>query len=371
MKLTQKLLGWLNRVFDKDPMQFLALRLSYVGGSMSWQVADGILTTTVAGGPGQHLTVDLSSYTIRQLVSYLAAQPGYVVLFMDGSENSDMSALVLLDGGGDIAGTNGDHLYGYTSFLFSYLEAQAVELQAAADQVEQALHQMNTTTAAGEWLDEHGSYFNVPRLPGEVDGQYAPRMVAEILRPRGNNVALEMAITAFTGQDTKVVDVTLYGPATPKYDATITENGTHQHNASPALLYGLFDVTYGYDLLNGADVTTFRQTLQDLIGRLRDAGTHLRSLSLQSSAILDSFPNAPTDGSSVQALSGAYSATDALTPPSESFASAASLSQLSDTLTAPSDAESLTITYNYAYSGLRSHNGLITYAGGTAPTESL
>lgn len=371
MKLTEKLLGFLHRVFDKDPMQFLALRLSYVGGTMSWKVAEGVLTTSVVGGPGQNLTVDLANYTVRQLVSYLAAQPGYVVLSMDGSENADLSARVLLDDARSIDQTNGDHLYGYTNFLFSYLEAQAVELQAAEVQIGQALRQMNTQTAEGEWLDEHGSYLGVPRLQGETDGQYGPRMIAEILRPRGNNVAIEMAISDFTGQDTKVVDVTLYGAATPKYDATITENGARRYDASPALLLGLFDVTYGYDLLNGADVTTFRQTLTDLIGRLRDAGTHLRSLLLQSSAIGDAFPNAPTDGASFPLTIG-YIGTDTLTAPTEnSVVIASTMGQLSDPLTAPADGGSLTVTYNYAYSGLRVHDGLITHAGGTAPTESL
>lgn len=371
MKLTQKLLGFLHRVFDKDPVQFLAFRLSYVGGSMSWKVADGVLTTTVDGGPGENLTVDLSDYTVRDLVPYLAAQPGYVVLSMDGSENADLSARVLLDDARSIDQSNGDHLYGYTSFLFSYLEAQAVELQAAEVQIRQALRQMNTKTAEGEWQDEHGSYLGVPRLQDEPDSQYGPRMIAEILRPRGNNVAIEMAITAFTGQDTKVVDVTLYGDTTPVYNASITENGAYHYDASPALLLGLFDVSYGYDLLNGSDVTNFRQVVTDLIGRLRDAGTHLRSLLLQSSVISDDF-TAPTDGSAGQDLSATYTASDVADPPVEGgFVVAASVDQLADSATAPTEGMGLTITYNYAYSGLRTHNGLITHAGGTAPMESL
>ena len=39
MKLTDKLLGYLNRVFEKGPDRVLSLRIRYDGG-MSWKIAD-------------------------------------------------------------------------------------------------------------------------------------------------------------------------------------------------------------------------------------------------------------------------------------------------------------------------------------------
>src|SRR3546814_13370164 len=101
--------------------------------------------------------------------------------------------------------------------------------------------------------------------------------------PRGNNVAMEAAIKVYTGQDAKVTDVTLYGDPFPRYDATIRYDGTYNYNSTRQPLYGLFDVDYGYDFINGGDITQFHQIVRELVGRLRDAGTHLRSLLLRGS----------------------------------------------------------------------------------------
>lgn len=38
MNLTQKLLGYLNRVFDKGPDRVLVLRFRYDGTAMSWRI---------------------------------------------------------------------------------------------------------------------------------------------------------------------------------------------------------------------------------------------------------------------------------------------------------------------------------------------
>src|SRR3546814_8641630 len=158
MRLTQKLLSFLNRVFDKDPGRFLALRLRYDGG-MTWRVEDGYRHTTVSGGSGEDLAVDLSQYRIADLIIHLAAQPGYEIAYGDQTELSVLSALTLLDASGDIDLSNGDHLYAYTSVLWSYYEANAKELQLAGAQIPEAIAQMSTKTAQGDWLDGLGGYY--------------------------------------------------------------------------------------------------------------------------------------------------------------------------------------------------------------------
>lgn len=369
MQLTQKLLSYLHRIFDKDPGQFLALRLSYAGG-MTWTIADAMLTTTVTGGPGQPLTVDLTQYTLGRLYAFLAAQPGYRVIYGDRSTLSLLSARVLVDGTNDIAKSNGDHLYGYTSVLWSYLESQAQELQAAEAQIVEMLKQMSTKTAQAEWLDEIGGYYAVPRLQGELDASYGPRIIAEVLRPRGNNVAMEAAIKVYTGQSAKVTDVTLYGATFPLYDGTITHDGTYHHDAVTAPLYGLFDVEYGYDLLNGADIAQFQQIVVDLIDRLRDAGTHLRSVLLRASNISDAF-TAPTDTGAIP-WGGALILNDTLTAPDDSqFDVATTLASFADTLAAQTDDVSLTIDYNYQHNGIRRYDGTIAHMGGQTVGEAL
>ena len=257
MRLTKKLLSLIHRVFKKDPGQFIALRLRYSTGAMTWRVRDAVLTTVVSGGPGQSLTVDLTQYTVASLVGFLSSQPGYSVVYVDGSELAGLSARVLLDADGDIEKSNGDAIHGYTNVLFSYLEALAVELGAAEVQIVEMVKQMSTKTASDEWLDELGGYYGIPRLQSEPDTSYGPRIIAEVLRPRGNNVAIEAAIKVYTGQVAKVTDVVVFGSPTPAYNGSNTHNGAITYNATSKPRYGLFDVEYGYDLINGGSITEF------------------------------------------------------------------------------------------------------------------
>lgn len=361
MKLTNKLLSFLHRVFDKDPAPFLALRLRYDGAGMTWKVDGARLTTIPVGGTGTPLSIDLTQYTLGELINHLADQVGYSVEYADRSELSLMGASVLMDAAGDQNRSNGDHLYGYTNVLWSYLEANARELEEASNQIDQMLLQMSTKTASDVWLDELGGYYGVPRLQGEQDASYGRRIIAEVLRPRGNNVAIEAAIQAYTGQVTKVTDVTLNSPLAPLFNAADNFNGVKFYNSTSLPIYGLFDVEYGYDILGGGDVSAFAQIIRDLIGRLRDAGTHLRALSLTGSLLQDTATD-PTDESSMPlGLSSALA--DEAAAPDEAISGAIGLSVMSET--APTAAEAVDLLYatNYRYNGVRTFNGHIPYAG--------
>lgn len=330
MRLTQKLISFLHRKFDKAPGRELALRVRYQTGVMSWQVADAALYLTADNSPAPTLTIDLTAYTIANLASYIAAQPGFTVEYMAPPELNTLSARVLLDGSNDIAQSNGDHLYAYTSPLWSFMEAAANELEQAEKQIVQAIRQMSTKTANGEWLDELGGYYGVPRLASEPDISYGPRIIAEVIRPRGNNVAIEAAIKTFTGQTTRVTDVTSYIGSGLLYNNAFNHNSSHNYDSTSANpLYGLFDVELGYDLLNGGDISSYQSTITDLVGRLRDAGTHLRNLSLISSSLYDDFT------------------------------------------ANPSDAADLTINLANYYDGGQTHQGIIDYSGARTSSESL
>lgn len=370
MKLTSKLLTFLHRIFDKDPDQFLALAIQY-STNMTWMVNDGFLTTIVSGGPGVNLSIDLSQFTVSSLVVFISSQPGYDVTYIDNTDLNQLSALVLIDGSGDIDNENGGFLYGYTSLTWAYLEAQAAELEMAQAQVGNMLLQMNTTTANNEWLDELGSYYNVLRNPGESDSQYGPRIIATVLRPCGNNVAMEAAIATYTGQQATVTDVVVYGTAAPLYNGFSTHNGSIHYNSTAGAKYGLFDVTYAYDLLAGGDITAFQATVVTLINQIRDAGTHLRAIALSGSILTDAL-TPPTDGSSTQVLVVNAALSDTLTAPTDANSVMnLGISTLADTLTPPTDVENLSVTYNYQYNGLRSYNGVIEHLGGLTVPETL
>ena len=292
MRLTSKLLGWLSRAFDRDPVAFLGLRIDYAG-PMQWQVADGILTTSVQTGPS--LTIDLSVHTIGSLAGYVSLQPGYSVPFIAGADLSGASALRILEGKGDPGESNGDHLYVYTSPLFAFMDAYAVELAAAEAAIVAMPLELSTTTADGGWLDYLASYYAVPRQAGEMDGVFALRIIAEVLRPLGNNLAIEQAIADFTGQSVSIVDVVEYRAPEPSFDGTPHFDGTYHYQAQPTPVYGLFDAIVGYDLLSGSPIADEEARLRAVIERLRDAGTQLRALSLTGSVLSDVTPGVPTD----------------------------------------------------------------------------
>lgn len=290
MRVTKRLLDYLHSVFDKSPGSVLALRLGY-NAPMTWTVRDAVLTTSVVGGTGRNLTIDLRQYNLQQLATFLASQPGYEVRFL----NQDLlatGARALLDQSNSIDTSNGDHISAHTNVLWSFLEAMAVELDEARLQVVQMLRQMSTRTAEDVWLDELGSYYGVPRFGGEVDALYGPRIISEVLRPRGNNIAIALAIQAFTGQESEVLDVFEYGVNFPLHDGSISHTADFTYNSTATRRFGLFDVTYGYDLLNGGNYQQFEAAIRALLNRLRDAGTHMRALVLRAGVIDDTGPPA-------------------------------------------------------------------------------
>lgn len=301
MNLTSKLLARLNRVFNRDPQPVLALRIRYLGGGMTWQVSDGWLylhadTTTStltsaaisdsevatdaavdgdallvdaavsAIGADSSPSIDLSEYTVQTLAQHIATIPGFVVEYLDDTGAvSGLSARVLIDASGDQDQSNGDHLYAYTSLLWAWLEAVGSELTSARAVVQAAPSQMVVQTSSGMWLDQLGGLYSVDRNAGEVDADYSPRILSSIGRPAGNNVALEMAINTVTGGlRAKVVDA----------DAQAYTSG------GGGTSYGLFTVVYDIDLEGSDALTAYTSRVLDVVGRLRDAGTHLSSISV-------------------------------------------------------------------------------------------
>lgn len=380
MKLTQKLLGFLNRVFDKTSGQFLALIFRYAGSDMAWTVEDGVLTVTVSNdGPGTGFVVDLTQYTLQSLAAFIAGQKGYTVSFLTNS-GAGLSAAVLLDASGDQNRSNGDHLFAYSSLLWSYLEAQAAELDTASDQIVEAVQQINVFNADGSpgaggfWLDQLGAQFgDITRIPNESDEQYGPRIIATILRPKGNNIALEVAIQAFTGQVSTVTDVVLDGFTEPLYDNSLLYDGSHTHNSTGTHFYGLFDVNYAYDLINGGDITGFEQVIADLIDQLRDAGTHLRALNLQSSSIGDDFTSPPTDASSGYSVVGTLADSFTAAPTEVNTSNLGIVTAIIfETLTAPDDStDDLLVAYDVVYSGQRFFNGAVGHNGGEIEDSNI
>jgi hypothetical protein len=306
--LLQTLLGYLNRVFDKDPHQFLGLRVDYGGSALTWTVAGGTLTLESADG-FINISVALAGYTIASLAALLSTYNSLTVtgIPMDGTQN--LSALTLIEGSNSSDNLNGDCIYAYSSLVWAYMGAMEQQLTAVAAAILALPLEMSTNSADGEWLDFIGGYYGVPRLPGEPDQLYGPRIPAEVVAPASNSLAIAQAITNTTGQPATVTDVIEYGPAVPEFNGEINFDGSHDFNASALPIYGLFDVAVGFDILNGGDPAAFEQTILAQVVRIRAAGTQLRNLTLQGGVMSDGAP------AIADSLIGTWSNTDGMTYP--------------------------------------------------------
>lgn len=185
-------------VFDKDPKAALALRVRHPAG-LVLQVAGGVLRLT---SDGAVVDYNLSDKTIGELAGQLR-DDGYGVVF-ENPELADRSAHILLAGTHNQDQSNGDNLTGYTSLLWALFGAYAVELDAAKQQVGDAIRQMVFTQAEGEWLDEWAGLYGVPRSQGEVDEALQVRLPEEVLRVRVNGLAIEQTINNLTGRSVEI-----------------------------------------------------------------------------------------------------------------------------------------------------------------------
>jgi len=254
------------------------------------------LDGTAGIGETSSVTIVLCEYTISSLADYISGMPGMVVEY----ESSGMGGLcggILIDGNGNQDQTNGDHLYAFSSLLWSYMSSLSAELADAALAIIEMLKQMSLRSAEGFWLDELGSYYKVPRILGESDAAYGPRIVAETLRPKGNNFAIAAAIKEASGVNTSVIDAALLPVETNFFDGTWNFDGSRLyaiHNITST--YGLFDVLVEYDILGDANVTSYIQAVSEQVNRLRDAGTYMRQIGISgSSEIVDTYDAPITD----------------------------------------------------------------------------
>jgi len=185
-------------VFDESPASELAFRLQHPDHA-TWEVGDRQMTVRAGA---LEVTYDLRLFTVDTLITQLISD-GFTIV-SPSSFFTGMSARVLVDGSGDERVSNGDHIYGFTSLLWVLLNGYAGEVLDAEYQVQQALLQMVITTASGQWLDLWGTIYGVPRLPGESDAHFAPRIPKEAFRLRNNAHAIELAIRDATGFDVRI-----------------------------------------------------------------------------------------------------------------------------------------------------------------------
>lgn len=128
--------------------------------------------------------------------------------------------------------------------------------------------------AQGLWLDAWGDVYGVPRFTSEPDVRYAHRILAEITRPKTNNLGMADLIDDALGlTNTQVLDALDYYEV-PRYnDPGRRLNATTRLNAAADLQgnspYGMFIVL----LYAGAVNATFRSRIKELTSRAHVAGS--------------------------------------------------------------------------------------------------
>ncbi len=110
-------------------------------------------------------------------------------------------------------------------------------------------------------------------------------------------------IKAATGLDTRVVDVTIYGPDVPLYDGAIEYDGTYVHDSHALPIYGLFDVVTGFDLEGlDSDIAAYVATITAQVERLRAGGYLLRQVLIEGGDLADVAAGPAADPSDVASL---------------------------------------------------------------------
>lgn len=199
--MIDKLLSHLYSALDKSPeLRHVAL---VSGEPHVREVRRGVLRVRRAVG-SELGRMDLGGASLGNVLDFLRSLGLQVVELEPASLG--LSALALPEGeqGSDEAG--GAYLSIPTSALWTLLRSIGVELQDAADAVDEARAQLYLRTASGEWLDYWGAFFGLPR-EGRGDDDYRTYLIVETLRPRSNPRAVEAAVRDATGWE-----VSLYEP---------------------------------------------------------------------------------------------------------------------------------------------------------------
>lgn len=193
--MIQKLISHLHSVFNKRDSERVALLFCAHPAGFEWE-SDGrtFVARTEAGAALVNLR--LLGLTVEQVVRALDAA-GVRVDLLD-PDYLQASATGLRGSGGGMVHLSRDVLH-------AIMDAYAMEIEAADQQILAALEQMSLGSAKGEFLEYWGGdIFGVAMSADETDQEYRARITAEILRPRLNPLALERILREVTGESIKI-----------------------------------------------------------------------------------------------------------------------------------------------------------------------
>lgn len=174
--------------------------------------------------------------------------------------------------------------------LWAAVQPPATALDTAADDIQAAIEQIHLDLAAENFLNLHADYYyGIARLTNETDADYLARLIATVIQPRSNNIAIQYQIASFLDASPNLIQVVdadagLLGGRS-FLNGTWTLNGDRWLNGrqKPGYRYpAQFDV-YLDDSVSIASVPA----LIAVINQYKAAGTKLRNLIRNGPLVLD------------------------------------------------------------------------------------
>lgn len=298
MRLAEKLISYLHSVFDKSPIPFVAFRARHVSDDFRYEINEFALDCYI--GDAHVFSANLEDHTLESLSDFIESQSGMSVVYRAPSDQLWLSARILLEGSGAQIAPNGDCFFAYSSLLWGYVGGVAQELRGADITIGSALGQLSIKTASVEWLDEWGGYFGIPRKSSESDLAYSERMIFEILRPRGNNKAIEIALASAFKYPAQIVDAPMVTKTTYWIaNGSVAADGQKKAGIVQIKHYGEFDAVVGFDLMSPDSITDLMWKIREVVDGFRDAGTRLRQVAIEGK--VEDVANASSDTSSIGA----------------------------------------------------------------------
>ena len=264
MRLLNKLLEYVHHGFHQSADSIELIALNTNDDTLRVALDDGVLSVTQSGFEAVNVTLD--GMTVADVYSQISAI--YPDSSLSGS-GSGLSANILIHARRFKDTESGKYVFiisGYQSFLYVVLDMFASSLATARADIDAAIMQLYLDESELNWLDEYGSYFGLPRLFNEHDDDYRNRIITTVIKPKCNNVAMEISLSDRFGQTSSVTDVT----GRPTW----------------------FDVTTGFNLTGYVPPDLYHNYIVDFINSIKAAGTKLNALSLTASGVFDSIATA-------------------------------------------------------------------------------
>jgi len=220
------MLSRLHRRLDKTGKGTPVLSVAYLGsGACPVRLTGADLQTWPSDETVPPLSVDLGQLTVLGAAALINGVFGYQASVSDMTY-AGAPAVCMIDTIQDLA-QNDVLLYG-TTVTWCLVKPIAVVMDQAADDMNQAINQLDPRLANSPWLEIYGRMLGIPRPTDATGAQvnialYRRQIATQTLAPMANNVAITMLLRDAVGVIAQVTDSTAQaftlGPAgaTPLY----------------------------------------------------------------------------------------------------------------------------------------------------------